>query len=169
MSWLSDSANWFHNNLGFGAIDNVTRALTGISFMPSALRATGDSFFLPSSSGGTSDGGTSDLDNSGSAVSAAAREEMQYNSSEADRAREWQEYMRNTQLSSAFKQARENGINPYVMFNGGSVSAPGTSAASYSGYASSERSSSQSGLNALLAAYSALAVAKTPRTTVVVK
>lgn len=164
MSWLSDAANWFHNNLGFGAVDNAQRELFGTSFIPSALRATGSSWFAPSSSGGTSD-----PDISNSALSSAALAEMAFNRQSVRESQDWQEHMRDTNLSSAFKQARENGINPYVMFNGGSVSAPGTSAASYSGYASSQRAASQSGLNAVLGAMSALAVAKTPRTTIVVK
>lgn len=160
MGWLSDVATFFNDTLGFGAIDKVQRDLFGFSGIPSAFGYSGyksnDNNWLgfPSSSGGTSDN---------------TNNEMAYNAAEAQKTRDWQEHMRDTSLTSAFNQARENGLNPYVMLGTSGASTPGASAASYSGYAASERSAQQSGLNALISAMTALSVAKTPKTTVVVK
>lgn len=94
---------------------------------------------------------------------ALSDKEMNYNSEQAQLnrefqaeqskiAREWQEKMRDTELSSAFAQARENGLNPYALFSSANVSTPGTSVpsgstASYSGYAAANRSAAASERN----------------------
>lgn len=69
----------------------------------------------------------------------------QFQAEQSQIAREWQEKMRNSELSSAFAQARENGLNPYALFSSANISTPGTSVpsgstASYSGYAAANRS-----------------------------
>lgn len=98
-----------------------------------------------------------------SSEQALSDKEMNYNSEQAalnrqfqaeqsQIAREWQEKMRNSELSSAFAQARENGLNPYALFSSANVSTPGTSVpsgstASYSGFAAANRSAAASERN----------------------
>lgn len=52
-----------------------------------------------------------------------------FNAQEAQKSRDWQEYMRDTSLSSTIKQLEENGLNPYLAYNSASVSTPSTSSA----------------------------------------
>lgn len=46
-----------------------------------------------------------------------------FNASEAQKNRDWQEYMSNTAYSRAYKDLTSLGINPYVMFGGGASAA----------------------------------------------
>ena len=49
-----------------------------------------------------------------------------FNAQEAKKSRDWQEYMRDTSLSSTIKQLKENGLNPFLAYNSASVSTPST-------------------------------------------
>lgn len=52
-----------------------------------------------------------------------------FNAQEAQKSRDWQEYMRDTTVKSMVNQFRENGLNPYLAYNSASVSTPSTSSA----------------------------------------
>lgn len=61
-----------------------------------------------------------------------------YNSTEAQKQRDFEERMSNTAYSRAISQLRENGLNPYLAITGGmSASTPSGSAASSSAYTAS--------------------------------
>lgn len=59
-----------------------------------------------------------------------------FNAREAQKSRDWQEYMRDTSVKSMVNQFKENGLNPYLAYNSASVSTPSSSSA-HSGSASS--------------------------------
>lgn len=65
----------------------------------------------------------------------AQRRQQEFDSAEAAMNRNWQEHMRDTEITSAYKQMEALGINP-VLATGASVSAPSGAAASQSGNAS---------------------------------
>lgn len=52
-----------------------------------------------------------------------------FNAAEAEKSRDWQEYMRDTSLTSTINQLKENGLNPFLAYNSASVSTPSTSSA----------------------------------------
>lgn len=59
-----------------------------------------------------------------------------FNAQEAQKSRDWQEYMRDTSVESMINQFRENGLNPYLAYNSASVSTP----AAYSAHSGSANS-----------------------------
>lgn len=86
--------------------------------------------------------------------------EMQFNAIEAQKNRDWQEYMSNTAYSRAIADLKKNGINPYAVLSGfNGASTPGGSSASYSGYESSKLSSKTSIINSVVHSLSALGFA----------
>lgn len=59
-----------------------------------------------------------------------------FNAREAQKSRDWQEYMRDTSVKSMVNQFKENGLNPYLAYNSASVSTP-SAASAHSGSANS--------------------------------
>ena len=61
----------------------------------------------------------------------AQRRQQEFNSAEAAKEREWQEHMRDTSITSAMQQYKENGLNPALAYiNGGETAPAGASASS---------------------------------------
>ena len=58
---------------------------------------------------------------------------MNFNSTEAMKSREWQEYMSNTAYQRAVADMKEAGLNPILAFQNGGASTPGGSAGTISG------------------------------------
>lgn len=57
-----------------------------------------------------------------------------FSAREAQKSRDWQEYMRDSSVESMVNQFKENGLNPYLAYNSASVSTPpSTSAHSVTG------------------------------------
>lgn len=73
--------------------------------------------------------------------------EMQYNSLEAQKNRDFQERMSNTAYTRAVSDLRNAGLNPYLVVSNGGASTVSGSSASYSGYAQSVYSGITSQLN----------------------
>lgn len=68
---------------------------------------------------------------------------FEYNKQEAQKNRDWQEYMSNTSYQRAMADLEAAGVNPYYLFNSGSGSgAPAQSGAAANGSGSSANSSS---------------------------
>lgn len=62
---------------------------------------------------------------------ASSKSQMQYNSTEAQKNRDWQEYMSNTSYQRMVKDLQAAGLNPYLAYyNGGSSTPSGSSASS---------------------------------------
>lgn len=81
---------------------------------------------------------------------AARNAEMNYNSSEAQKTRDWLERMSNTSYQRAAADFKAAGLNPALLYGTSGASTPGASAASYSGYASSLVGSNSAYRNARL-------------------
>lgn len=81
----------------------------------------------------------------------------QYNSSEAQKARDFEERMSNTSYQRAVEDMRKAGLNPLLAFQQGGSSTPSGSSASYSPVAStSSYRSSESSKNRGIALFSSL-------------
>lgn len=72
---------------------------------------------------------------------------MNFNSTEAMKNREWQEYMSNTAYQRAVADMKEAGLNPILAFQNGGASTPGGSAGTISGASMGAPSSSALGVS----------------------
>ena len=72
---------------------------------------------------------------------------MNFNSTEAMKNREWQEYMSNTAYQRAVADMKEAGLNPILAFQNGSASTPGGSAGTISGASMGAPSASALGVS----------------------
>lgn len=72
---------------------------------------------------------------------------MNFNSTEAMRNREWQEYMSNTAYQRAVEDMKKAGLNPILAFQNGGASTPGGSAGTISGASMGAPSSSALGVS----------------------
>lgn len=82
----------------------------------------------------------------------------EFNAAEAQKKRDWDERMSNTEITRRVKELRELGLNPILAINQGGASTPSGASASSSGYRSSSGYSSSGGsINILSAIINALA------------
>lgn len=72
---------------------------------------------------------------------------MNFNSTEAMKNREWQEYMSNTAYQRAVEDMKKAGLNPILAFQNGGASTPGGSAGTISGASMGAPSSSALGVS----------------------
>lgn len=72
---------------------------------------------------------------------------MSFNSTEAMKNREWQEYMSNTAYQRAVEDMRKAGLNPILAFQNGGASTPGGSAGTISGASMGAPSASALGVS----------------------
>lgn len=92
-------------------------------------------------------------DNIGSAMQYANRlvsEERAYNSSEAQRNRDWQEYMSNTAYTRAVSDMRNAGLNPYLAYSQGGASVGSGATASHGGISNSALNSFVGAISSVL-------------------
>lgn len=72
---------------------------------------------------------------------------MNFNSTEAMKSRDWQEYMSNTAYQRAVEDMKKAGLNPILAFQNGGASTPGGSAGTISGASMGAPSSSALGVS----------------------
>lgn len=75
------------------------------------------------------------------------KEEREFNAAEAQKNREWQEYMSNTAFQRQVADLEKAGINPYFALSGGGATVGSGSSASSNGFASSALSALYSNIN----------------------
>lgn len=96
--------------------DYTNNGLTGIG---------GNIKVNPNPNGNSLEKVSSALDNwlTGNRDWSRTQQQNAFNASEAQKNRDWQEYMSNTAYSRAYNDLTSLGINPYVMFGGGASAA----------------------------------------------
>lgn len=126
MSYLDQAGSFIFDNLMSGNIGTAMNPFAVVDHV------------LPNSSANsnTAEAISSHLDNFVNTMLthevAWGQQNREYNAKEAQKLRDWQEYMSNTAYQRAMLDMKAAGLNPILAYQQGGASTPGGSAASYS-------------------------------------